>query len=349
MMNLAECKKNIISKFADEVLVLEDVETKKVTTFGLGTALPLLVEPQSVQALTQLLAFLKENKIAWYILGCGSNTVFPDEPLQKVVIRLGKRFNKACFWNTDVSSLYEQDNILESLEHFLNLETPLQANIAVGETVYALVFARTMLVAFANKMCANALAGLEYGNGIPSTIGGAVLINAGAHGWAIGSITEAVWILDHEGVLKILKKEDLVFSYRNSNIPTDAVVLAVLLKFTKDDPEQVQARRKHGLDYRKAHQPINLPSAGSIFKNPSGTTNNAQEQTVLPPAGKLIDLAGLKGFRVGGCEVSSLNANWIVKVDDSAKTSDLLEIMRVVREKVKEQSGIELQSEVKIL
>ena len=343
-MDISDCKASIMDRFSATVGISENVPAKKVTTFGLGAPIPLLLEPSSISALQELVHFMKEQGVPWYMLGAGSNTVFPDAALRKVVVRLGQAFDKVHFYGAAPK--------LSSQELAQPADTGMRegdfCNLPNGESIFALAFAGTSLINLSAKTCRDGLSGLEFGGGIPASIGGAVLINAGAHGWAIGDVVEEVWVLDGNGQLLRIGKEELEFSYRRSNLPQDCVVLAALLKLTKRDIEEVQAKRRQGLDYRKKHQPVSMPSAGSIFRNPSGTTN-ADEQTALPSAGKLIDDAGLKGFRVGSCEVSSVNANWIVRVSDDGKQEDLLKIMQIVRDRVKEVTGVELHSEIKIV
>jgi len=352
-MNVTEYKTTILERFSGSVEILENVPTKKVTTFGLGSPIPLLLEPSNISVLRELLCFLKEANVRWYMLGAGSNTVFPDAPLQKVIIRLGRAFDKTYFYSA-LPELSPQNfaRFGESDEIFGDFSKELDASLPLGEHVYALTFARTSLINLSSQVSSKGFSGLEYGGGIPASVGGAVLIHAGAHGWAIGSVVEAVWILNNDGQLLRIGKDELEFSYRHSNLPVDGIVLATLLRLTRQDVTEVMAKRQHGLDYRKKNQPITMPSSGSIFRNPSGSTivnTIASEPTALPPAGKLIDDAGLKGFRIGTCEVSSVNANWIVRVAEDGKQEDLLKIMQAVKDKVLEMSGIELCSEVKIV
>ena len=389
VMNILDCKASIRERFSGTVEILENVPTKKITTFGLGVPVPLLLEPNSVSALQELVSFLKERGVPWFVLGAGSNTVFPDAPLQKAVIRLGREFDKACFYKSiqDVGRTATEVACRDA-RSCVSARDSARVSAEPGENMFALAYAKTSLMNLSAVTCAKGLSGLEFGGGIPASIGGAVLINAGAHGWDIGSVTEEVWYLDNRGeVVKLGKgnvvksgndesgksgkdeavksdKDELVksgegeavesdkdnvvksdndeleFSYRYSNLPRDCIVLAAVLKLTKQDVAEVQAKRQQGLDYRKKNQPISMPSAGSIFRNPSGGTT---------PAGKLIDDAGLKGFRIGSCEVSRINANWIVRVAEEGRQSDLLEIMQVVRDRVQEKFGVTLESEVVIV
>ncbi len=179
------------------------------------------------------------------------------------------------------------------------------------------------------------LGGMETLVGIPGTIGGALHGNAGGRGGDIGQWTCGATVLTRAGELIERKREDLVFAYRQSSLD-ELVILEVEFALEEDDPEELTKRMQKQWIMKRASQPLGHQSAGCIFKNPRGMS-----------AGMLIDQAGLKGSRIGGAEVSDRHANFIV-TDDTAKSKDVLQLIELVRSRVAERLGVELETEIEV-
>ncbi|MBI4682156.1 MAG: UDP-N-acetylmuramate dehydrogenase, partial [Nitrospirae bacterium] len=191
-----------------------------------------------------------------------------------------------------------------------------------------------MLVSFARKY---GYSGIEALAGIPGHIGGAVFMNAGSFGLEIKDVIVSVAIMNTRGEIVIIEKGGLKFSYRGSNFPEGSIILSANIILKKDDPVEVDKRTKEYLTRKKAAQPLGESSAGCVFKNPEGDA-----------AGRLIEAAGCKGMRIGDIEVSLMHANYFIN-KGRATCRDFVELMDVVKTRVKKYSGIELEPEVKII
>ena len=183
------------------------------------------------------------------------------------------------------------------------------------------------------------LSGFEFASGIPGSIGGAVFMNAGAYGGEMKDVVESVRVMNADGSgIRTLSGEDMDFSYRHSAAEEgDMIILSAVLRLRKDKPEAIAARVAELAAKRSAKQPVNFPSAGSTFKRPVGGY-----------AAALIEESGLKGYRAGGAEVSEKHAGFVINTG-GATTEDVLAVMRHVREKVFEDSGIMLEPEVRLI
>ncbi|HLL90718.1 MAG TPA: UDP-N-acetylmuramate dehydrogenase [Tepidisphaeraceae bacterium] len=179
------------------------------------------------------------------------------------------------------------------------------------------------------------LAGIECMAGIPGTIGGGIRMNAGGKYGDLGAFVTKVWTMDSEGNAYERLKDDIVFEYRRTNISAPFITGAVL-ELEPDDPEKIMRRTKEIWMYKRNSQPLNAKSAGCMFKNPRGLS-----------AGALIDQAGLKGFRVGGAEVSTKHANFVV-AHPGCKADDILRLVKIIKEKVAEKNDVVLESEVQV-
>ena len=179
------------------------------------------------------------------------------------------------------------------------------------------------------------LAGIECLAGIPGTIGGGVRMNAGGKFGDLGAVVTRVTVMDNEGTVFDRTKDDLVFEYRSTNIAAP-FILGATLELDEDDPERIMAKTKEIWMYKRNSQPLNTKNCGCIFKNPRGLS-----------AGALIDQAGLKGMRVGGAEVSTKHANFIV-AHPGCRADDVHKLIKIIREKVYEKNQLVLESEVKM-
>jgi len=183
----------------------------------------------------------------------------------------------------------------------------------------------------------HSIKGLEFLAGIPGTVGGAVSMNAGAFGKEICQCIEKILILKRDGEMCIKNISDLKFSYRNLSIETGAIILYAWFKVEQGDREEIKRKIRNYLEKRKRTQPIGFHSAGCIFKNPKGDF-----------AGRLIEKAGLKGLKIGGAVVSDIHANFILN-EGNAKASDVLALIKEIKERIKDKEGINLETEIRFI
>jgi UDP-N-acetylmuramate dehydrogenase len=277
------------------------------TTFRIGGAVSCLAEPMGEDALLALMQRIREFALPYFILGGGSNIVAPDDSLHAVSVSL----RSCCAYITKSPSGHE------------------------GIIIYA--GAGLKLSAWLRFCAINGLAGMEFLVGIPGTIGGALVMNAGTRE---GCIAESlVWIdaLDYQGRRFRLHDKDLNPCYRSMGLQRDWIVLGACFHLRQSTSKSVRGSLKEFMMRRKQTQPLGFPSAGCIFKNPAGSS-----------AGALIDGAGLKGFRIGDAEVSEKHANWIIN-RGSAKARDVCELIRTIQAEVLRIFGIQLQLEIQVL
>ncbi|MFA5881026.1 MAG: UDP-N-acetylmuramate dehydrogenase, partial [Eubacteriales bacterium] len=189
----------------------------------------------------------------------------------------------------------------------------------------------------AKKAAEAGLSGLEFAAGIPASIGGAVIMNAGAHGQGIDEVIREVTVLTPAGEMLVLKKEDIGFRYRKSGIDKNLIILQADFVLTPGDPLEIRAKNETNLIKRRRSQPLEYPSAGSVFANPPGQW-----------AGWLIEQVGGKGMRVGDALVSEKHANFIVNVG-RATAEDVLQLIAQIKQKVFEKFNIELKLEVQVV
>jgi UDP-N-acetylmuramate dehydrogenase len=284
--------------------IRENVPGSSLTTFAIGGAVRAVVIVESAEELSKVLALLSGEGQAYRVIGNGSNVLFGDEPLALWIITLGGGFRR-----------------VETLSR--------------GELE---VFGAVPLMSFARKVSDDGLSGLEFAAGIPASIGGAVFMNAGAHGSEICSrIVEVRGVLaDGTGV--VWRRDDLPWRYRHSGLPLGSVVTSVRLSLAEGDKATISERCAHNLAERRARQPLSLPSAGSVFKNPSPDL----------PAGMLLERIGMKGFVVGGAMISELHANWIVNPKREAAANDVVALIEACKAKALAEAGIVLEPEVRL-
>jgi UDP-N-acetylmuramate dehydrogenase len=280
--------------------VLLNQSVAPYTTYHLGGPAAALVEPQSAEDLSELLGCLTHGQVPYLMLGGGSNVLFADEGYRGVVIHLGRGF---------------------------------QGVQIEGDRVRAK--AGTQLVAVLSKSREAGLGGVEFFAGIPGTIGGAVVGNAGAKKAWIGPTVEELTIVTPRGEVKHLKKADYEYAYRYSSLKFSGNVLVeVVLRLKKEPKTEIEKKVKDYFKVRRGKQPRVEKNAGSVFKNPEGNF-----------AGRLTQSVGLKGFKVGGAKVSEIHANFIVN-DGTATAHDVVAVMREIQKKVYEEYKIKLEPEI---
>lgn len=275
------------------------------TTFRVGGKVEALYLTQELHGLKRMVSYLREENIPCLAVGKGSNLLVRDGGLKGVVIILKGGL-------ATVEKNGKNDQIVLA-----------GGGLGIGE-----------LVSYCTR---TGLGGLEFLAGIPGTVGGAVAMNAGAFGKDMGSMVKEIQILTDEGALIAKDRSQLKFSYRELAIPKGAVIVGVRFELDKEDPESISQRVEDYVTRRKAKQPLEYPSGGSVFKNPPNDY-----------AGRLIEEAGLKGRRIGGAMISPKHANFIVNTSN-ARADDILALIDLVREKVMEESGIELEPEIKVV
>jgi len=301
--------------------IKEGVPLKGYTAFKIGGPARYFFVAKSKEDLKNVILWAKKKKLPFFILGAGSNVLFSDKGFNGLVIKLQ---------NTQ----YE----IRNTTVIAGAGVPLQK-----------------LVLEAAK---KGLSGLENLAGIPGTLGGAIWGNAGAFGREIGDLVEEVKVLDVGGLkleVKKLKKEDCKFGYRNSIFKRrkNWIILEATLKLEKGNKKEIEEKIKEILKLRKEKQPLELPCAGSVFKNvpikkvPKKIQKKFKEKIKngFLPAGVLIEAAGLKGFQIGGAKISEKHANFIVNTGE-AKAKDVLKLIELIKKRVKKKFKIELKEEI---
>ena len=302
MSELSVFQRNI-SAFFPEIELRFDELLARHTSFRIGGGAEVMAFPKSEDELSALLK--KSALLDWKfaILGAGTNVLAPDEGVQGLVICL-----KDC-----LDGMRQTD------------ETHIQ--VMAGVTMSrAAVFAANL-----------GLAGMEFAHGIPGTVGGGVYMNAGAYGGEISDICESVQVMDYSGEVKTLSRDQMDFSYRHSCLEgQNAVVVSTVFGLIPGSSDEIRSKMKDFQQRRMASQPLDLPSAGSAFKRPSGGY-----------AAALIDQAGLKGYRIGGAAISEKHAGFAVNLG-GATAADVKALLTQVSETVYNSTGILLEPEIRI-
>ncbi len=276
---------------------------KEHTTYKVGGTCKYFITPKDIDGLIDLLKYLRKNNIKYMILGNGSNTIFSSSEYDGVIINL-------C----NLNSMVIEDN-----------------------KIY--VEAGYQLIKLSMDALNNSLSGLEFAAGIPGNVGGAIFMNAGAYKSDMSNLIKTVTFLDENLELKTLKNEELDFSYRKSLFQSkDYIIISAVLELTPGKKEEIKDLMDRRKERRIESQPLDYPSAGSVFRNPS--------EDVF--AGKLIEDLGLKGYQIGGAKISEKHANFIINVGD-ATGEDIKELIDLVKVKVKEKYNIDLHVEQRFI
>ena len=282
---------------------LREEPMKKHITFRVGGPAACFLTPSTKEQIREILHICQEEKTPYFILGNGSNLLVSDQGFDGVVLQVYKNMNQVTV-----------------------------------EGEHLRVQAGALLSATARKALEAGLTGMEFAAGIPGTMGGAVVMNAGAYGGEMKDILESVTVLTPEGEQKELKNEELQLGYRTSVVKEKGyIVLEAVLSLKKGDPEAIKSRMDELKEQRVTKQPLEYPSAGSTFKRPEGYF-----------AGKLVQDAGLRGFRVGDAMVSEKHCGFVINAGE-ATAAQVDELMKQVSAKVREQFGVTLEPEVKRL
>ena len=272
------------------------------TTWRLGGPAELLAHAADREDVFCALAWAASRHVPWRLLGNGSNLLIREAGVRGLVLRVRRALDG-----------FRRDG--ETIEAGGGASLPALAHFAAGA----------------------GLAGLEFAAGIPGTVGGAIVMNAGWHAHEIGNVVEQVEFLDAAGDRRILTRDECDFGYRHSALRAEpGVVLSARLRLRPDDPEVLRARLEDYAATRRANQPIDQPSCGSVYLKPEGDF-----------AGRLIEQAGLKGLRVGGIEVSVKHANFFVNLG-TGTAADAIRLMETIEREVEARFGVRLRREVEV-
>ncbi len=283
--------------------VLKNEPMKNHTTFKIGGQADFVVFPENNEQIIALLTLSKSENIPLTILGNGSNILVGDKGIDGIVAITTRNMKKA-----------EID----------------------GETVYAQ--SGILLSRLANLIYEKSLTGFEFASGIPGSLGGAIYMNAGAYGEEMSNIVKDVTFIDKENNIKTISAFDCDFGYRHSCfMENDCVILGCTLTLKKGNKEEIKSKTEDLKERRFSKQPLNMPSAGSTFKRPTGHF-----------AGALIEEAGLKGFKIGGAEISEKHAGFVVNTGN-ATAKDVLDVIEHTQKTIYEKFKIKLSPEVKMI
>ena len=292
-----------LSKIVEKEQILIEEPMKKHTTFRIGGPAEYLILPQTAEEIADVVKLCRQEEIPWYIVGNGSNLLVADEGVRGVVIQLLRNFNQIQVEGCQIRMQAGAQN-----------------------------------AAVAKRALDASLTGFEFAAGIPGTIGGAVVMNAGAYGGEMKDILKEVTVLDQNGMIRTIPTEELVLGYRTSIIARKGyVVLEAVIVLKTGDPKEIKAAIDDLKEKRVTKQPLEYPSAGSTFKRPEGYF-----------AGKLIMDAGLRGFSVGGAQISEKHCGFVIN-KGNATAKDVTELMDETKKIVMEKFGVALEPEVKRL
>ena len=277
--------------------VLNDASLENYNTYGIKNKTKYLIKPNNINDLKELIIYLNENNLNYYLLGGGSNIILPDNYFNGVIISL-ENFKKIEFNDT-----------------YVTCEAGMNLGLFVLECIK------------------NSLGGLENLAGIPGTLGGALYGNAGVKDVCIYDYVKEIKVLRNNEIIT-LNKEDINYSYRNTMFKnTKDIILSATFQLYKDDENKLKEIVKEGRVKRLNTQPLEYKNAGSVFKNPEGDY-----------AGRLIESLGLKGYTIGGAQISEKHANFIVNIGD-ATGSDIRNLIKYIKDKVYDAYKIELELE----
>ena len=296
-------QKKDIRKMLTSIMTFDEPLAKH-TTFGIGGPADCMVFPETREELSKLLKYAYQKRISAIFIGSGSNILVWDKGFDGIVISLKKSFK----------------------------------NLTIKRNSQIIVEAGVMLGTMVKQAMAAEIGGLESLIGVPGTVGGALIMNAGAFGSEISKYFEEAKTMTIVGDTKSYKKDEIEFSYRHSTFPKNEILLEATFQCKRGKPAEILKDRKVASDARKTNQPLKFRSAGSIFKNPSDSL----------AAGYLIDKTGLKGTERGGAAISEKHANFIVNMGD-ATAADVLYLIKLAKKYVAKKFHINLELEVKLI
>ncbi len=283
-----------------------DEPMSRHASLKLGGRVDALVLVESEGQLEELIQRLKAGSIPYMPVGNLTNIIVRDGGYHGVMLWMQGLDQVAC-------------EAAEGGQYFIRA----QAGVGLSRVV--------------GLAAAEELTGLEFCTGIPGSVGGAVWMNAGAYGTEIKDVVSSVTVIDGRAGKKILRREEIAFAYRRSNLPADVIVCGACFVLKKGSEAQIRERMVQIMKWRQEKHPLQYPSAGSVFKNLPGL-----------PAGKLIEELGLKGMRRGDAQVSKQHANFIIN-KGRGTAQDVITLIKLIQEKARKERGVELETEVKII
>jgi UDP-N-acetylmuramate dehydrogenase len=287
--------------------ILYSVPMSAYTSFRVGGRVDYLAFPSDIQDLQEVLRRCNQQGVRYFVLGNGTNLLVRDGGIRGMAISLSRGFLRV----EEVGGGPGENLILA------------EAGGPLGK-----------LVEFSSE---KGLTGLEFAAGIPGTVGGAIFMNAGAFKEEMKGVLHSVRLMDPEGNISEKGKNELRFSYRSLEVEKGEVILGAQFSLRPENGQRVKAKVEENIRWRKTKQPWDLPSAGSVFKNP-----------VQGPAGRFVEEAGLKGSRIGDAQVSEQHANFIVN-RGKARARDILTLVEIIREKVFKEKGVWLETEIQVV
>lgn len=301
-MNQYKVFEDLFKEFYKSENIILDAEMKNYVHFRVGGPADILLIPEHKEQIIRTIEICKEKNIPFYVVGNGSNLLVKDGGIKGVVIKLN-----------EVKNINVYGDIVEA---------------ECG----------AMLKDVSNEALKNSLTGFEFACGIPGTVGGAVFMNAGAYNGEISNVIESAEVIDNEGKILVLSKDELELGYRSSIVmKKNYIVLSAKFKLQNGDEKQIKDVVDDLTCKRESKQPLEYPSAGSTFKRPEGYF-----------AGKLIQDAGLKGYSIGGAAVSEKHSGFVIN-KSGATAKDILDLIAYIQSEVKRQFNVELHPEVRII
>ena len=291
----------LVQKLSGSVLWKEPMQ--KHTTFRIGGPADIMILPNSIEELHEILGIIRDADVSYMVVGAGSNLLVSDKGIRGVVIKIGPAFADICI---------EGNKLIAG----------------AGAT----------LTAASRRAQAASLSGLEFAVGIPGSVGGAIMMNAGAYGGEICQVLESAEVMDSLGNIINYTNQEMHFGYRHSRLMEEELIaLSGTFLLKPDDPELILSRMQDITERRREKQPIDMPCAGSVFKRPPDNY-----------VGPLVEKAGLKGYRIGGAEVSTKHAGFIVNVG-GATCKDVLDLIGFVQSTIKEKYNVTLEPEIRVV
>lgn len=297
-----QIKQKFCQELGEEQVLFEE-PMKRHTTFRIGGPAEVFVMPRTIEEIQKTLEICRREKLSYFILGNGSNLLVSDQGYKGVIIQMDRNMEQITVEGTEIRA-------------------------AAGALLSSIAVAARRA----------SLAGFEFAGGIPGTLGGAVVMNAGAYGGEMKDVLKEVTVMTEQGEIMTIPAEKLEMGYRTSLVKKAGyLVLEAVISLKAGDVEEIKAIMKDLTEKRVSKQPLEYPSAGSTFKRPEGYF-----------AGKLIMDAGLRGYQVGGAQVSEKHCGFVIN-KGNATAADVCGLMKDVQEKVQEQFGVTLEPEVKFL
>ena len=295
---------NEIEKIIPKERIQQDAPMKKYTSFKIGGNAEVLIKISTIEELEKIIKYTQKNNIPIFILGNGSNLLVNDEGIKGIVLKI--EIKKLKIEQTD------------------KIKVIVGAGVKLGE--------------LAQKLANEEIAGFEFASGIPGTIGGAIRMNAGAHGSEMKDIVKIITYIDRNGEIHKISNEQAKFEYRNSIFSRqDYIIVETELELNKGNKEEIQAKMQEYANFRREKQPLEYPSAGSTFKRGKDFIT-----------AKLIDECGLKGYQIGGAQVSEKHAGFIIN-KGNATSRDVEELIKYIKQKVYDKFGKEIETEIEII